>query len=195
MRKVFAADFAVLRSESKLVLFLPALYMIIGVGSEFFRIFSAILMVTLVINAMSYNERSGFERYLLLLTVTRRDVVLARYAEALGMTVIMLLLQLAASSVVKLSIVVPLGLGDMVFVASVVFLYVSVLFPMLMKTNIEKGRVAYLISMGCAAGISSFISIDGGVPGILGVALPILSLPALAVSCALSIRFYEKRQF
>ena len=64
MRKVIAADIAVSLSENRFTMGLLAIYLAMGMFTAFFRIFSVLFAVTLVMNVMAYNERSGFERFM-----------------------------------------------------------------------------------------------------------------------------------
>ena len=202
MKSIFAADVAVLRSESKLSLLLPLAYMCMGVYSTFFRVFSVILIVGQVISIMAYNERSGFDRELLLLPMGRRKVVLTRYVEAIVLPVAMLMMQMLLSRLVRLRACPPMTGTEFLLMLGVIFLYVGILFPFIFKLSVEKGRTAYLLLMMAAMGLSMIAvseeilpAAGAGVQKLSGLILLAAGAVSLPISCKLGIRFYEQREF
>lgn len=197
MTKVFAADFNVLKSESKIVLFFPILYTIIGSSSSFLRVFSVIITINLIINVMGYNDRSGFERYMLILPVSRATIVISRYVCAVGLSAFMLLVQFILSRLGFLN-AEPMSLAELVGVISTVTIYISVLFPILIKLGVEKGRTAY---MTCLIGVMVIGTLLLGdefnisLPAFVQTLMPIICVIGLAVSCSLSIKIYNEREF
>ena len=196
MKTVFAADLAVLKSENKLTLILPLFYMVFGLASPFFRVFCTVLTVTLVINAMAYNERSGFDRGLLVLPVSRKTVVLSRYAEALGLSACMLAVLCLLSQFIRLDNARPMNLREFFVLLGTTCLYVDIMFPFLIKLTVEKGRTVYVILMMLAAACaSSIFSLGGTVMSLLSVLLPVAGILGTVFFCLVSIKYYEHREF
>ena len=99
MRKVIAADIAVSLSENRFTMGLLAIYLAMGMFTAFFRIFSVLFAVTLVMNVMAYNERSGFERFMAAMPVKRSAIVTARYVEMVGLSAMLIIAQYLLSNI------------------------------------------------------------------------------------------------
>ena len=197
MKSVLAADLAVLRSESKLTFILPLIYMAIGLTNQFFRVFCAVMMVTLVINVMAYNERSGFDRGLLILPVSRRDIILARYIAAVCLAGGALVIQYFLCRVVRLGNIQPQSGMELLSMLGMMCLYVAIIVPMIIRLGVEKGRTVYIITMvalACGASLL-FVDLSAGVLRLLAAVLPVLGILSVVASCLLAIRMYEAREF
>ncbi|MGE4352616.1 MAG: ABC-2 transporter permease [Oscillospiraceae bacterium] len=198
MNKVIAADFSVIRSESKLLMLLPLIYTAIGVINTFFRIFSVIMVISIMVNVMGYNERSGFDRYLITMPVSRKMIVITRYVTAIGLALIISALQFALSRL-RIANIAAMAPGELSLLAGTVCLYVAVMFPILIKLGVEKGRTAYLACMMAAAVGAVLVSETGvSLPQVgffIDSLLLVTGAAAAVVSCLIAIKFYENREF
>ena len=200
MMSVIRSDFSIMKAENKLALLLPLLYAAMSVVNMFFRAFCILFVVTLVLSAMTYNERSGFERYMSALPLGRRAAVTARYAEAVGLTLLLLaaefaLSQLGFGETGKMSLTEALALFGMATI------YIAVALPFAFRLGVERSRITTMLGMVIIAAVFvSIVGIDvsGALPRALEIApklLATLGMILVMVSYVLSVRFYERREF
>lgn len=197
MRKVIAADIAVSLSENRFTMGLLAIYLAMGMFTAFFRIFSVLFAVTLVMNVMAYNERSGFERFMAAMPVKRSAIVAARYVEMVGLSAMLIIAQYLLSNI--LPGIARQSAGEIVVLLGTLLVYVSVIMPFITKLGVERSRVVYIVVLAACAALAAVVGVEGGAPestvGFLGIILPAAGLAGCAVSVPLSLSFYNKREF
>ena len=199
-----------------LVIFLAASAM--NQNNWFFLFYPSLLCGMIPVTLLAYDERSHWDRYALSLPVTRRQIVTGKYVIGLGTILVSLLLSLALSAV-RMGKTGSFSAGDLFSLGGAIFLSASltasVTLPFMFKMGVEKGRVIYYVVIGAMTALIFLVS--GAIPGmeqagasavtgtagtnaagassdIPAVLLFVLGLAAIAVSRALSVKFYEKRE-
>ena len=173
---------------------------------SFLQMYPLILMGTLANTLIAYDERDKWDRQVLTMPITRRQYVTAKYLTGLILQGTVLILTAAAHG---LQLRLAGGFDWAVFrtdLAMMVVLAVaspSLILPFVFKNGSEKGRLAYLIVLGsifavAAAGMILLEKLDlldetMALPG--AAALAVAALLLYPASWALSIRWYEKREF
>ena len=197
---VIRSDFSIMKAENKLALLLPLLYAAMSVVNMFFRAFCILFVVTLVLSAMTYNERSGFERYMSALPLGRRAAVTARYAEAVGLTLLLLAAEFALSQL-GLGETGKMSLTEALALFGIGAIYIAIALPVAFKLGVERSRIAVMLGMVIIAAV--FVSFAGieviGISTtglrIIETLIPWAGIILLAASYVLSVCFYERREF
>ena len=179
---------------------------IAGEGFEFMRFYPLILVSSLPHTLLAYDERSGWEKYALTLPIGRKKLVGSKYLVGLLLVAGSFLLAAVTGLVrswregifdpfdywFELCVLLTLGISVM-----------SVALPMSFRLGTEKGRMANMVCYGILGGALVIAVLLGDKLGLSQISLnewvivPFLVIPAavLPMSWALSVRWYEKREF
>ena len=173
---------------------------------SFLQIYPLIFMGMQVNALIAYDERDHWDRQVLTMPVTRRQYVSAKYLTCLILqgTVLVLTavghaLQLRLSGSFEWAAYWT-DLTAMLLLASAA---PSLILPFIFKNGSEKGRMAYLIVIGSIFAVAAGGAVVLKKLDLLGstVELPVPGLIATAalalypISWALSVHWYEKREF
>ncbi len=209
MKALLYKDLLTLWKQLRMYLLMCVIFQVASIGGEdfeFMRFYPLILVSSLPHTLMAYDERSGWERYALALPVSRKKLVSAKYL--IGLLLMALAFALAAVTGLvrswqvgvfdpfgyffELSVLLTLGISVM-----------SVALPMTFRLGTEKGRLMNMVCYGILAAVLVIVVLVGDKLGLSEMTLnewvivPFLIIPAveLPVSWALSVRWYEKREF
>lgn len=203
MTGLILKDLLNLKKQAKVYLILVIFYFVYGAVFESSSMFSSMMTMIAVmipLTAMSYDERSKWDRYALTMPISRKVIVASRYL--LGVIFI------AAAFV--LSVLVNMVFSKMYSIESILIslaslsagiTVMSVIFPLLFKYGVEKGRILMMLvfftpiailmmvsklglSMPDEETIKSFIFLS-----------PIIALMLLLVSIYISLSIYRKKEF
>lgn len=199
MRGLLYKDFQVLWKSTKAMLLLVVIFCLIPNNSFmdlslFFVVYTGMLPMSL----LAYDERSRWDKLVLMLPVTPRDVVRSKYIAGwyltLGAGVLYLIGRVAFERLPVQEAVSHLALA---LTASLLFQ--AVLYPFLFRLGVEKGR----LTMGILVGIAVFLCLQGKflqIGGVSGTGLPggepicfAAAVAAVLVSIRISEKQYEKR--
>ena len=195
------------------VKYLRSYFLLIGVflavswangDSAFFMVYPCMLGGMIPVTLMAYDERSKWEVYAGTLPCTRAQLVSAKYIIGLMAQGTILVL---SALVQGLRMVFTDGFSwDAYLTLMGMLLCLSCISgaitpPFMFRNGVEKGRMAYYVTIGVLCGGSVVLSslFRGGVLAefSLNGSLPVLCLVCVglyALSWWLSIRFYEKRE-
>ena len=209
MKALLYKDLLTLWKQLRMYLLMCVIFQVASIGGEdfeFMRFYPLILVSSLPHTLMAYDERSGWERYALALPVSRKKLVSAKYL--IGLLLMALAFALAAVTGLvrswqvgafdpfgyffELSVLLTLGISVM-----------SVALPMTFRLGTEKGRLMNMVCYGILAAVLVIVVLVGDKLGLSEMTLnewvivPFLIIPAveLPVSWALSVHWYEKREF
>lgn len=208
MKGLFIKDFLVLWRQNKLVLLLVAVYGLlpaISGGDSFFASFAVLLCAMLPITLMALDERARADRFFLTLPYSRAQVVVSRYLTGLLLMAAALLFTGAANLIGETARTGEGELGQFLYFLPMVgagMAFDAVLFPLLFKLGVEKGRLFFIAVVVVAVGGSTayFTASDldfrtltdrfeAGTALLLGACCLALWL----LSMALSVRIYRRR--
>ena len=209
MKALIYKDFLTLWKNLKNYLLMCVIFQIASIAGEdfeFMRFYPLILVASLPHTLLAYDERSGWEKFALALPVSRRKLVGEKYLVGLLLLAVSFLLAAVTGLVrswregffdpfgywFELSVLLTLGISVM-----------SVALPMTFKLGTEKGRMANMVCYGILGASLVIVVLVGDKLGLSDITLnewvivPFLVIPAavLPVSWALSVRWYEKREF
>ena len=187
-------------------LFLCGVFLALSIFMEeysFLQMYPVIFMGTLVNTLIAYDERDGWDRQVLTMPVTRKQYVTGKYLTGMILQGAMMVLSAAACA---LRLAMGDGFGWAVFKDYLAFLLglavaaPSLILPFIFKNGSEKGRMAYLIVLGAIFALAVGGTLVLKKLDLFGVPMDLSVLPAAALllypaSWALSVRWYEKREF
>ena len=190
-------------------LFMCAVFLVSAVFVEdygFLQTYPVIFMGMLVNTLIAYDERDKWDRQVLTMPVTRREYVSAKYLVGLVLQGTVLALTAGACALRLMR-----GDGftwdafwmDMSVIALLAFIAPSLILPFIFKNGSEKGRMAYLIILGCLMGLAVGLSYILGRLNLMQAQIELAGGPLMALSVAaiyigswaLSVHWYEKREF
>lgn len=203
MTGLILKDFLNLKRHSKIYLALIIFYFILGIANEEFTMLGSMITmmaVILPVTAMAYDEKNNWDRYVLTMPVSRKDLVLSRYILSLIFLI----------SAFFMSILLSLLLGSDSFIEDILvnsgilafgIIIVSTIFPILFKYGVEKGRIfMMLVLFAPTAAIVLLSKLGFTLPDeesakALLYFLPVIVAAASAVSILISISIYGKKEF
>lgn len=198
-------DFLNLKKQAKTYLILLVFYFILGIANENATMFSSMLAMVAAmvpITAMAYDERSKWDRYALTMPVSRFNMVVSKYI--LGL----ILLTIAFAITMLFSLLFSnLNLTENILssfaILSVGIIIISVIFPILFKFGVEKGRILMMIVLFAPTGIIVLLSKMGfEIPAVNEEILklliylsPVFALVLFAISVLISLSIYKNKEF
>ena len=209
MKALLYKDLLTLWKQLRMYLLMCVIFQLASIGGadfEFMRFYPLILVSSLPNTLMAYDERSGWERYALALPVSRRKLVSAKYL--IGLLLIAGAFALAAVTGLVRSwqegVFDPFGyFFELCVLLTLGISVMSVALPMTFRLGTEKGRLMNMVCYGILAAALVIAVMVGDKLGLSEMTLnewvivPFLIIPAveLPVSWALSVHWYEKREF
>ncbi len=198
MKGLLLKDFYLIKTVCRMNILIIVLFVVVSAFSTdnmFFLFFPCIISSMMPITLLSYDEHDKWTEYALTLPCTRAQIVSGKYLIGLaGIVFVMLLTVLVqalfgAYSVAELAVLAVLML-------TIGLVGPAILYPLIFKFGIEKGRLFYYVFIGAAcAGITIFTYQEPGIhTGGSVYLLPVVGAVLYAVSWLLSIRFYENRK-
>lgn len=201
MKGLLVKDFYSMKKMYRQILMISALYMTISVFQGDLAFFIGTMMVfvpILSLSSFSYDELSHWNNYALALPIKKNDVVKGKFLYTL-----LLLLIVAVISLVLIFIMNFFRgnektieyLLTLVLTGSVAIIYISILFPVIFKTSIEKARIVMIavflipfIIILSASKLGFNISFP---QGYLGSIIPIICIILLVISVVVLFASYK----
>lgn len=198
MKGLILNDFYAIRKLLKSILFVFIIFGVvwwIGNQAATGALIICIMGNSYLLNLFSYDEYYHWEQYMSILPLTRRQIVLARYA-TFGITALVTL-------TISLIYLVALGgIADCAMVAVTVLCMqgytASVMIPIAYKFGIQRGRILYVLLMfvpfGVLLGIMMVVNMGGGISldGPLFAATLVGVFVIVALMVTISIRISVK---
>lgn len=203
MMGLILKDLYNLKKQSKFYFILLVFYFLIGMANNSISMFGTMLCVLaamLPVTAMAYDEKNNWDRYALTMPLSRKDMVLSRYILGLIFSFIAFMISIASSFfLIKDSFVesITMNLGTLSFV----WILMSIIFPIIFKFGIEKGRILLMMILFAPSMIVLFLSNYGiQLPDEETIKpylyyLPIVIIIIFILSLFISISIYNKKEF
>jgi ABC-type transport system involved in multi-copper enzyme maturation permease subunit len=203
MAGLILKDILNLKKQAKVYLILVIFYFAIGVVNENSSMFSSMMTMVAVmipITAMSYDERSKWDRYALTMPISRASIVVSRYLLGVIFLIIAYVLSILVNMVFSRLYTTENILINIASLSAGITI-MSAIFPILFKFGVEKGRILMMlvlfvpiafvaiasklgISMPDEETIKSFIYLS-----------PIIAAVIFLVSIYISLSIYKKKEF
>lgn len=175
---------------------------IFGDHNYYFMYYAVILSGMLSFTSMAGDELEGWDKYSLILPISRKTYVSSKYLFTLISELIVLLLVCVVLLIRQESTILPM----LMLIFSVSLIVPALSLPLAFRFGTQKGRYALVILMAIVGGVSSilFISDDAAIiryseylsyatVSVLYFAVP-LTAALYAISWLISIRVYEKKE-
>lgn len=175
----------------------------------YFQAMVTMSMCMLVFTGMSYDAVAGWDKFVMTMPVSRKDVVLSKYASC----VIYAVGAIAVSTIFSVIInsIHPMENSSLILMAAMaatllclIFIIYSILLPMIFKLGVEKTRILMIavimipvfLILGAAdylpETVSNFIEQHAAIFGAAGV---IMSVLIYFVSYFISVSIFGKKEF
>lgn len=201
MKALLYKDFLVAKKYQRMFLVMDLFFLGMGIVGDvpFFLILPLAMSSALVSSLVSYDERARFDRTCDMLPVSRKTQVLEKYLLALLYVVPLFLL--GCVGLVRHSAPGSQERALMMLgMLSAGLLPTALILPPVFRVGMEKARVFYYVFYfgGIAlSGLAGSAAEEGGAVFSPAGLVPLAALVLLllyALSCLLSIRFYEQRE-
>ena len=200
MKAILLSDLLVLKTQAKSILLVLLLWLAITVyngNGLFFSALSVVYAMMLPLTCIATYEKSHFDRYVMTAPLGRTEAALSHYVFAMICELALSLIGFILSIALGMDVMEALFSIAACFCVGVVM--VCVLLPVIYKFGTEKARltmvavfVLFLIAFGVLLSVMD-IDIDNVEDAL--VLLPVLTLAVLAVSAAVSVGIYRKKEF
>lgn len=205
MRGLLLKDWYMMKKTCRAYLLLIVVFLAASVWADdnaFLVFYPCVLTGMIPVTLLSYDERSGWDRYRGALPCTRAEFVTGKYLMGLLAQLSVLALT-AAAQAARLRMIGAFSWGALVtrlaVVWSLALLAATLTLPLIFRFGVEKGRLAYYVVIGIICGGSVVVGLSGMA---LSAALPsgtlagmvLAALGLYALSWRLSVALYEKRE-
>jgi len=166
------------------------------------------MAVMITISTFNYDNFNKWDAYAITLPNGRKNVVRAKYIAALIVVILCFIISMISLFIMNkcgLNIDYHSSIAELTGCLFAVFLIISIMFPIIFKLGVEKGRIAlFLLSFG-TVGVAFFLSgtISINIPSNLivfftdyyKILVPAVSCILLYASYKISKRFYSQKEF
>ncbi len=207
MKGLLLKDFYMVIKYCKSYLLIFATFILASVFGDnnfFFAFYPCLLAGMIPVNLLGYDERSKWSSYCGTLPLTKAQIVSGKYLIGLFAQIAVIALSAIAQAVrmhISGAFDMESYLAFLAFFLILSCLSSSITLPFIFKFGVEKGRIAYYITIGvvCGGGFAAtgLFEYMGTVTFPADVLLPILCIVAVlvyALSWYLSVVFYRKRE-
>ncbi len=221
MKGLLIKDLYVVWKQTKIMMILVAIYLVMGVvnsSNSFFSVFSALFISMQPITVMGLDERSKWDKYAIMLPYSKKEIVLSKYILGIGGSAICVIiygiLRIIFITVTGVSFQPLTFMWELLPLIIVPCFFLGINLPIMFKMGVEKGRLWFILSMVVlmigSSYIASFLNettqissilaklnLNGGIDFIasnIGAIAAVLSIAFLLASIMLSLRIYEKKE-
>lgn len=207
MKGLLLKDFYMLKKYCRAYLLIAAVFIAASLMSDenmFFVLYPCLFCGMIPVNLLGYDERSHFLQYSGTLPYTKTQIVSAKYLMGL-FAQIAILIATGVAQAVRMGMNGTFVLGDYLMLMFMVFIMAaissSISLPFMFKWGVERGRIAYYVTIGvvCAGSVLASNLVTGEVHsdmqmnGVL-LLLCLVGVGIYALSWYLSVLFFKKRE-
>lgn len=202
MKGLILKDLINLKKQVKIYAVLMLVYFAIAVFSSdgiYLTGALAIFFATMPISAMSYDERSGWDKYAIAMFISRQNIVKSKYALGIISSFAGAVVSLLFCALQKMKIGEALFISLALFFAEI--LLNAILLPFMFKLGTEKGRMIMMIGFILPVviiGILSNVNISGSDQQFILTLLflvPIGIVGCAVLSYSICKGIYNKKEF
>lgn len=215
MKGLLLKDYYNLKKTGKTTIFILLVYGIFGIVSGQVSMLSAmvaLMCAILPISTFSFDDFAKWDIFALSMPISRKTIILSKYLGALILIAIGALLSLLMN-LLGLMIngmddgEISIGLSTIGTVVVICLFVIAVIFPVIIKYGVEKGRIAMIAVFLIPTMAFMLFAKTGGmdlIPSgdqlrnlILGIAVaaPLVALLALVLSFFLTLKIYSAKEF
>lgn len=196
-------DFFNLKKNFKIFLLMLVFYIIMGIVNGDYTIFSTIITIVAImlpITAMSFDERSKWDRYALTMPISRSNIVFSKYLLGLIFLVSAFILSMVLN-LLDSNISFKENITTNLSAVTMGMIYMSIVFPIMFKFGVEKGRIFIMMAFFIPAAFAFLLpklgisNLDALVVKKLFYIIFAMGPLSLIVSCLVSLPIYRKKEF
>ncbi|MDD4438528.1 MAG: ABC-2 transporter permease [Tissierellia bacterium] len=196
-------DLINLKKQARVYLILVLFYLVLGIANENSDMFSTMMIVVsaiIPITAMSYDERSKWDRYALTMPLSRKSMVASKYILGLIFLVASFILSMLFNSFFS-NISLMENVMTCLATLSIGMVIMSVIFPLIFKFGVEKGRIFMMIVLFAPTALILLLSkLEISMPDeetikSLLYLSPIVAAVIFIASIYISMSIYNKKEF
>ncbi len=202
-------DFLMIKQNLKILMFVFIVFIGTSIINESDMTFMLHFMTVMIsISTFSYDNYNKWDAYAITLPNGRKNVVRAKYISTLAFIIMSFIISFISLLIMQKcvdNINLDIALVELVGCLFAVFLIMSIMFPIMYKYGIEKGRIVlFLLSFG-VTGIAVLIfknihiNISSNVIDFLNnyykILIPIITGLLIFASYNISDRIYSKKEF
>ncbi|NMC57283.1 MAG: ABC-2 transporter permease [Eubacteriaceae bacterium] len=201
MKGLLLKDLVNLKQQTKIYIIIIAVWLAIALSSKdgsFLGGMICVLSVMLPITTLSYDEKAKWDKYVLSMPVSRKQVVESKYILALALSFIGCIISFAFNLFITKDASQSI-LMSLAFWAFSIFAF-SVILPLIYKFGVEKGRAIILIVFLAPTVLAILIGkLNINLPSKeflynLKFVVPIFIIAALLLSCYISIKIFKNKE-
>jgi len=196
-------DFLNLRKQMKIYLILIIFYLAIGMVSGNPAMLSSMMAIVafmIPITALSYDERSKWDRYALTMPLSRSSIVVSKYILGLIFLIMAFIVSILSNLFLN-NILLEESMVTNLSSLSMGLILMSIIFPIIFKMGVEKGRVYMMLVLFIPTAFILLLSKTGmTMPNEETIksffyVLPVISVLMFTLSILISVSIYNKKEF
>lgn len=200
MKGLLLKDLVNLKQQTKIYIIVIAIWLAIALTSQdgsFLGGMICVLSVMLPITTLSYDEKAKWDKYVLSMPVSRKQVVVSKYILALALSFIGCLISFAFNLFITKDASQSIIMSSMFWAFSIVAF--CIILPLIYKFGVEKGRALILIVFLAPTVLVILLSkLNIPLPSKeflynLKFVIPVIIITVLILSCYISIKIFKNK--
>ncbi|MEL7569564.1 MAG: ABC-2 transporter permease [Eubacteriaceae bacterium] len=200
MKGLLLKDLVNLKQQTKIYIIVIAIWLAIALTSQdgsFLGGMICVLSVMLPITTLSYDEKAKWDKYVLSMPVSRKQVVVSKYILALALSFIGCLISFAFNLFITKDATQSMLMSSMFWSFSIVAF--CLILPLIYKFGVEKGRAMILVVFLAPTVLVILLSkLNIPLPSKeflynIKFIIPVFIIAALILSCYTSIRIFTNK--
>jgi len=200
MKGLLLKDLVNLKQQTKIYIIVIAIWLAIALTSQdgsFLGGMICVLSVMLPITTLSYDEKAKWDKYVLSMPVSRKQVVVSKYILALALSFIGCLISFAFNLFITKDATQSMLMSLMFWSFSIVAF--CLILPLIYKFGVEKGRAMILVVFLAPTVLVILLSkLNIPLPSKeflynIKFIIPVFIIAALILSCYTSIRIFTNK--
>ncbi len=202
-------DFLIIKSNLKLIIAILFVFFIMAMQGQFdISFIPPFIVVMLFMSTFSYDEYNKWDSYVVTLPNGRKNVVKSKYIASLILIVFAIIVTILLEFLVGLtgsSLDFDKFISTLMGSTFAIVLFASIMYPLIFKYGIEKGRIGlFVLVIGIVGIIGIFqkvfkvdvsLSIISFFNSYWFVTLPLVLITILFISYKISEKIYLKKEF
>ena len=200
-------DFLIIKGNLKLIIVMLFVFLVMAIQGDFdISFIPPFIVVMLFMSTFSYDEYNKWDSYAITLPNGRKNIVKSKYIASLiliMLAVIVTILLNCLIGIINNNFVIDKFISSLIGGAFATILIQSIMYPLIFKYGIEKGRIGLFVLSFVIIGIlklfSGVINIPKNITVLFNnywfIVVPIILIVMLFISYKISEKIYLKKEF
>lgn len=209
MKGLILKDLLLIKGNARYILIFLVIFGLIALeGNDVLYFIPAFISMMMFMTTFSYDEYNKWDAYAISLPVSRKNIVKAKYVASIILWVIALLVTVVITGIMGLfeqNINYFEMFGMILGCVFSIVLLEAIMFPLIFKFGVEKGRIGLFVGVFAIAALLGFIFTGIDLENANGfieifneyyyILLPLVAVILLVISYYVSKRIYLKKEF